>query len=101
MRLPKKFLLYVNVAHCILQPIDHSIFDKCKRLILITMLLNLSQRQLNNYVINLVLFSVVILSWVYVILAGKFISERHLNTLDMSDFGKDEGSLEIKLSNPQ
>jgi len=65
------------------------------------MVSNLSQRQLNNYVINLVLFSIVILSWVYVILAGKFISERHLNTLDMSDFANNEASLEIKLPNPQ
>ena len=49
------------------------------------MTLNLSQRQLNNYVVNLVLLAVVILSWVYVILAGKFISERHLQTLDFPD----------------
>ena len=48
------------------------------------MVLNLSKRQLNNYVVNLVLFAVVVLSWVYAILAGKFISERHLNSLDFS-----------------
>ena len=45
------------------------------------MVLNLSKRQMNNYVVNLVLLAVVILSWVYVIIAGKFISERHLNNL--------------------
>ena len=49
------------------------------------MTLNLSQRQLNNFVINFVLFAVVVLSWVYAILAGKFISERHLKTLDFSN----------------
>ena len=32
-------------------------------------------------VVNLVLLAVVILSWVYVITAGKFISERHLKNL--------------------
>ena len=65
------------------------------------MVVNFSQRQLNNYVINLVLFSIVILSWVYVILAGKFISERHLSTLDMSEFANNEASQEIKLSNTE
>ena len=45
------------------------------------MVLNLSKRQMNNYVVNLVLLAVVILSWVYVIIAGTFISERHLNNL--------------------
>ena len=45
------------------------------------MVLNLSKRQMNSYVVNLVLLAVVILSWVYVIIAGKFISERHLNNL--------------------
>ena len=47
------------------------------------MVLNLSQRQMNNYFINLVLLSIVILSWVYAIIAGKFISERHLKSLDL------------------
>ena len=49
------------------------------------MVLNLSQRQLNNYAVNLVLLAVVVLSWVYAILAGKFISERHLSLLDFSE----------------
>ena len=49
------------------------------------MVLKLSIRQLNIYVVNLVLLAVVVLSWVYVILAGKFISQRHLDSLDFSD----------------
>ena len=45
--------------------------------------LNLSRRQMNNYFVNLVLLAIVILSWVYAIIAGKFISERHLKSLDL------------------
>ena len=44
---------------------------------------NLSRRQMNNYFVNLVLLAIVILSWVYAIIAGKFISERHLKSLDL------------------
>ena len=44
---------------------------------------NFSQRQLNNYFVNFVLLAVVVLSWVYAILAGKFISQRHLKMLDL------------------
>ena len=47
------------------------------------MSLNLSRRQMNNYFVNLVLLAIVILSWVYAIIAGKFISERHLKSLDL------------------
>ena len=52
-------------------------------MIIIIMSFNLSRRQMNNYFVNLVLLAIVILSWVYAIIAGKFISERHLKSLDL------------------
>ena len=63
------------------------------------MVLKLSIRQLNIYAVNLVLLAVVVLSWVYVILAGKFISQRHLESLDVSDVNKiKEAAISDKLS---
>ena len=43
----------------------------------------LSDARLKEYVINFLLFCIVILSWTYTIYAGKFVSERHLHTLNL------------------
>ena len=62
------------------------------------MSLNLSRRQMNNYFVNLVLLAIVILSWVYAIIAGKFISERHLKSLDLlneKEIQEDTNKLEL------
>ena len=43
----------------------------------------LSDAKLKEYVINFLLFCIVLLSWTYTIYAGKFVSERHLHTLNL------------------
>ena len=42
----------------------------------------LSDARLKEYVVNFLLLFTVILSWTYAIYAGKFVSERHLHTLN-------------------
>ena len=39
--------------------------------------------QIKEYVINVVLSCVVLLCWTYTILAGIFVSERHMHTLNL------------------
>ena len=46
----------------------------------------LSDRQVGYYFVNCFLLGVVVLSWTYTILAGKFVSENYLERLDLSQF---------------
>ena len=48
--------------------------------------IRISDQQLAYYAVNIVLFAVVVLSWTYTILAGKIVSERYLQRLDLSQF---------------
>lgn len=45
----------------------------------------LSNARLKEYVANFLLFCLVVLAWTYAITAGKFVSERHLHTLNLED----------------
>ena len=45
-----------------------------------------SNRQVGYYLVNGFLFGVVVLSWTYTILAGKVVSERYLQKLDLTLF---------------
>ena len=51
---------------------------------------NHSIRSVNEIIANIFLFSIVVLSWVYVILAGKFVSERYLKSIDLTEYQKNE-----------
>ena len=44
---------------------------------------SISNARIKEYVLNFVLCCVVLLSWTYTILAGKFVSERHMHTLNL------------------
>ena len=43
----------------------------------------LSDAKIKEYVINFLLFCIILLSWTYTIYAGKVVSERHLHTLNL------------------
>ena len=43
----------------------------------------LSDAKIKEYVINFLLFCIILLSWTYTIYARKFVSERHLHTLNL------------------
>ena len=44
---------------------------------------SISNARIKEYVINVVLSCVVLLCWTYTILAGIFVSERHMHTLNL------------------
>jgi hypothetical protein len=45
-----------------------------------------NRRQLIEFTSNVILFAIVVLSWTYAIVAGRFVSLRHLQTLDLSEY---------------
>ena len=51
---------------------------------------NQSLRSVNVTIANIVLFAIVVLSWTYVILAGKFVSERYIKSIDLTEYQKNE-----------
>ena len=51
---------------------------------------NQSLRSVNETIANIVLIAIVVLSWTYVILAGKFVSERYLKSIDLTEYQKNE-----------
>ena len=51
---------------------------------------NQSLRSVNETIANIVLFAIVVLSWTYVILAGKFVSERYIKSIDLTEYQKNE-----------
>ncbi len=50
-----------------------------------------SNRRVKEFACNIVLAAVVLLSWGYVILAGRTVSERYLSRLDLTQFQDDRG----------
>ncbi len=49
-----------------------------------------SNRKVVELSFNLFLAALTLLAWIYVIIAGKFVSERYLLTLDLSRFAQEE-----------
>ncbi len=45
-----------------------------------------SERRTKEFLFNLVLLAVVLISWGYVIAAGRFVSERYLGRIDLTQF---------------
>ena len=45
----------------------------------------ISDARLKEYIANFILLCIVVISWTYTIISGKFISERHLHTLNLEE----------------
>ena len=45
-----------------------------------------SDARLKEDIANFILLCIVIISWTYTIISGKYISERHMHTLNLEDY---------------
>ena len=55
-------------------------------MVLIPFAMAISDARLKEYIANFILFCIVVISWTYTIISGKFISERHMHTLNLEDY---------------
>ncbi len=49
-----------------------------------------SNRKVKELLSNFVLLAIVVVSWTYVVIAGRFVSRRYLQNIDLSEYYREE-----------
>ena len=79
-----KLSLFYRYGHNISRKV-HIVPDVINTVSFQILAMAISDARLKEYIANFILLCIVVISWTYTIISGKFISERHLHTLNLEE----------------